>query len=150
VPPRGGTTIATSALFGSFRDLTWRHRFGPPAADVVAVSLIDEDGVALDRTVFLPGGVQRPVEADLGLAGRIERSGEGWSAVVETDRFAQWVSFDVPGWWAEDSWFHLVPGVVRRIGLRALDVHASTPPRGRLLAVNGARSPLLRGPIAQT
>jgi beta-mannosidase len=150
VPPRGGTTIATSALFGSFRDLTWRHRFGPPAADVVAVSLVDEDGVALDRTVFLPGGVQRPVEADLGLAGRIERSGEGWSAVVETDRFAQWVSFDVPGWWAEDSWFHLVPGVVRRIGLRALDVHASTPPRGRLLAVNGARSPLLRGPIAQT
>ena len=142
VPARGGVTLGTSSMFGGFRDLTWQHRFGPPAADVVSVSLV-VGGEVIDHVAHLPAGVQRPVESDLGLHGTLVQDHDGWTARVETQRFAQWVSFEVPGWRPEDSWFHLLPGTVRGVRLHPLPTASTKSPGGRLVAVNSARSPLL-------
>ncbi len=142
VPARGGTTLGTSALFGGFRDLTWRHRFGPPSADVVSISLV-VGGAVVDDVVHLPGGLRRQVEADVGLRGTLQQEADGWTAYVETERFAQWVSLDASGWRAEDSWFHLVPGTVREVRLHPLEPAPTRGPSGRLVALNSARSPLL-------
>ena len=49
VPARGAVVLPTSTLFGSFRDLSYAHRFGDPAADVVSASLLDGDGTLLGR-----------------------------------------------------------------------------------------------------
>jgi len=49
------------------------------------------------------------------------------------ERFAQWVSVEVPGFSPDDSWFHLVPGRTRHVTL----VGDGTRPRGALHALNG-------------
>ena len=142
VPARGATTIDTSTIFGGFRDLTWRHRFGPPAADVVSVSLIDGGGEVLDTRVHLPAGPHRSVEADLGLAATLHNVGDDVAITVSTRLFAQWVQIDVPGWRPEDSWFHLPPGDARTLALTP-DLGTTGRPRGRVVAFNGERSALL-------
>ena len=56
---------------------------------------------------------------------------------VSTDRFAQGVRIEVPGWVAEDGWFPLLPGTSRDVALRP--VVGRTPPaapRGRVVALN--------------
>ncbi|KQT90926.1 hypothetical protein ASG49_14540 [Marmoricola sp. Leaf446] len=143
VPARGGLGLAVADLLASFRDLTWVHRFGEPAADVVAVTLLDHRGRPMSQAVHLPGGPRRPVEPDLGLAGSLEQDGETWRMHVRTDRFAQRVSLHVPGWTPSDDWFHLLPGAGRTLTLRSASGGPVRPPHGRVLALNSARSPVL-------
>ena len=138
VPARGGTTIDTTAMFDGFRDLSWAYRFGPPAADVVRVSLLDESGTTLATVVHLPGGPARPREADIGLSGELVSREGSWVARVRTRRFAQWTAVHVPGWRVDDSWFHLLPGTEVELTLRPED-GTSTPPSGRVTALNSER-----------
>jgi beta-mannosidase len=111
VPGRGGVTVSAESAFGGFRDLTWAYRFGPRAYDAV-VATFRADGVVRD-VVFLPGGPARPREADVGLRATVD----GGVVTLTTERLAQHVSLDVPGFVAADSWFHLPPGATRTIGL---------------------------------
>ena len=144
VPARGGVSIDSTTLFSGFRDLSWAYRFGPPAADVVVVTFLADDGTRAEA-VHLPGGPRRRREPELGLRGTFESAAdlEDWSVRVETARFAQWVSLDVPGWWAEDSWFHLAPGASRTVRLRRYPDTPAKPPTGRLGAFNCTRSPVV-------
>ena len=83
----------------------------------------------------LPGGIRRPVEADLGLeAGAVRRDGT-WEVTVATRRFAQWVAIDLPGFVPSDSWFHLAPGAERTVTLQPAG--GDGPPKGRVRALNG-------------
>jgi beta-mannosidase len=135
IPARDGITVSTALMFGSFRDLTYAHRFGNPAHDVVMVSLIDPDGLQVARSYFLPGGPTRALEPDLGLSASVARSADGqWSATVTTRRFAQWVSLEVAGFIAADSWFQLAPGETRTIDLAADG--SRERPRGQVNALN--------------
>jgi len=136
VPARSESEWTTASLLGGFRDLTDAYRFGPPAYDVVRVSL-DVDG-ATAEAVHLPRGQGRPVEADLGLEAVAVRRDDAWELTVRTVRFAQWVALDVPGYLPSDSWFHLAPGQQRLLALHP--VGAEGPPRGRLRALNGLHS----------
>jgi beta-mannosidase len=123
-------------LLDGFRDLTNAYRFGPPAYDVVRVSL-DVDGVT--REAFhLPSGPARPQEVDLGLEAAAHLSGEVWELTVRTRRFAQWIAFDLPDFVPSDSWFHLAPNTERTVTLRGLTEDG--PPRGRVRALNSLHS----------
>ncbi len=93
--------------------------------------------------VHLPLGLDRPVEPDVGLAATVvdvaPEDGGRWSVDVSTRRFAQWVEFDVPGFEADDSWFHLAPGATRRVGLRRVggdDPGTAAGPDGTIRAFN--------------
>jgi beta-mannosidase len=89
----------------------------------------------LADAVHLPGGPRRERERDLGLQAVASPSGEGvWSLHVETTRFAQYVAVDCPGFRADRSWFHLVPGHSCDIGL--VQVGTREVPRGAVRALN--------------
>ena len=145
VPARGATTVSTATLLGGFRDLTWVHRFGEPAADVVVASLVEPGGAVLSTVVHLPAGPARPREDDVGLAGRLERDEEGWTCEVTTRRFAQRVHLDLPGWIPDDAWFDLPPSGVRALRLRPETWPGAVrrAPTGRVVAVNSRRTALL-------
>ena len=122
-------------LFGHFVDTTYAYRFGAPVHDVVAVTLRDGEGVAVSELTYLPMGQGRPVEHDVGLTATARRSdGDVWTLECSSRRFAQWVSVDVPGFVAEDSWFDLVPGRTRHLRLRPLGPRDR--PRGSVRAIN--------------
>ena len=54
----------------------------------------------------------------IGLRASLGEDGEGWYVDVGTDDFAQRVVVEAAGFVASDSWFHLPPGVTRRVRLR--------------------------------
>jgi beta-mannosidase len=64
--------------------------------------------------------------------------GEDWSLTVRSQRFAQWVALDVPGFAPEDSWFHVAPNSEHTVALKRLD--SSATPKGRVRALNGLYS----------
>lgn len=143
----GGATVPTATAFGGFRDLNDAHRFGPPAHDVVAATLLDTEGAELSHAVFLPGQALRPVEPDLGLRAVAHQTpGAGWEITVSTERFAQWLTFDVPGWIPLDNWFHLLPGCSSVVSLRAEPGDPTQQPRGEVRALNCARPTRITGP----
>ena len=134
----GSASLETASAFGGFRDLSYAHRFGPPTYDAVTATLLGLDEAELSQATFFPeqGTRLRPVEQDLGLRAEVLESDEGaYRVSLSTERIAQWVSFDVPGWIALDSWFHLVPGSRREVELQRLGP-GSLPPRGHVRALN--------------
>jgi len=136
VPARGGVTVRTDALFDGFRDVTFAYRFGPRSYDLVTADLVDASGRVLAGTTFLPGGPKRPSDPDVGLQAVLEPvDGGAWHLRVSTQRFAEYVQVDVPGYRPDDSWFHLRPGGSRTVVLQPEAGHASTP-RGRVRALN--------------
>jgi len=134
VRARSGATVALAGVFQGFRDLNNAHGFGPPAFDVITVTLLDEAGDTLANVVNTPEVHPRPVEADLGMTVTMERAADGWHALISTRRFAQWVSIDTANAVPADSWFHIAPGGTHRVGLGC----GSTSPRGRVQALNCA------------
>ncbi len=117
VPARGGRTLDLGALFDGFRDISYAYRFTPPAHDVVVVTLVDETGACVSDAIHLPLGLQRPLEADLGMTATARCVDGAWILSVTTRRFAQSVAIDVPGFVPSDSWFHVAPGATRDIVL---------------------------------
>ncbi len=142
VGPRSEQHWNAATLLGGFRDLTNAYRFGPPAYDVVRVTLETTDGLREDY--HLPSGQGRAREPDLGLEAHAAAVGDGWEITVRTRRFAQWVALDVPGCALGDSWFHLAPDGERTIALRS---DGDAPPTGRVRALNGLySSPIVVSP----
>ena len=129
--------MGAGALFDGFRDVSYSHRFGPPAYDVVAARLTDRGGTTLSDVVFLPAGLDRPLESEIGLAATARQEVDGrWSLSVTTRRLAQWVVVEVPGFRPSDSWFHLAPGSTRTMTLER--THGGEVPAGQVRAVNAS------------
>lgn len=136
-PP--GTTVDLATALGGFRDISYAHRFGPPAHDVVAVTLVAPDGTDISQATFLAGQRIRPVDARLGLESTAREQASGdWLLEVSTTGFAQWVQVCVDGWQPTDNWFDLLPGVVRSVTLRRRPDALPGPPRGDVTALNAA------------
>lgn len=135
--PAPGTTVDVMTALGGFRDISYVHRFGPPAYDVVSATLVEPDGTEVSHASFLAGDRLRPVDAHLGLEATARHDDSGnWNLEVSTARFAQWVQVQVDGWQAEDSWFHLSPGTTRSVRLRPRPEVLPGPPRGEVTALN--------------
>jgi beta-mannosidase len=49
LPPRSNQTLSSAELIGSFFDITWAYRFGPPALDITIIKLGE-----LARAVHFP------------------------------------------------------------------------------------------------
>jgi len=141
--PRSSEEVGIDALFDGFRDLSWAHRFGPLTYDVVAVSLVDTNGVVLADTAHLPGGLNRPLERTLGLSvDAVTVDGEDSSVELTSRRFAQFVTLDVPGWRAVDSGFGVAPGQSKTVLFKRIRKDARFA--GTVFIVNGGSLPLRR------
>lgn len=133
-----GITLDTGLFFGGFRDLSWAHRFGPPAFDAVVATLSDGDAQIVSRAHFLPRPtvVRDPVQ-DLGMRASLEQALGSWLLHVTTDEFAQWVAVQADGWLISDSWFHLTPGETRSLRLTPQDpARPGGAPRVTVRALN--------------
>jgi beta-mannosidase len=136
VPARSGATVRAESLFDGFRDLNYAYRFGDRTYDLVTVDLVDPSGAVRAHTSFLPGGPVREPEPDVGLQARVESAdGGAWLLHVSTNRFAQYVQVDVPGFAASDSWFHLPPHGGRTVRLDP-EPGVVTEPSGWVRALN--------------
>jgi len=135
--PAPGTTLDLMTALGGFRDISYIHRFGPATYDVVAATLLDAAGDELAQAVFVAGTRLRPPDARLELQATVHLQEPGnWLLEVSTNVFAQWVRVEIDGWQPEDSWFHLLPGMTRRIPLRPRPDALPGPPRGAVSALN--------------
>ncbi|HTX62017.1 MAG TPA: hypothetical protein VMD28_00155, partial [Acidimicrobiales bacterium] len=143
VGPRSAVSVEAERLLGGFRDVAYAYRFAPPSYDAVVVTLEGGSGVVA-REVFLPQGQNRSVEMTIGLRAVTRPTDDArvWTLEISTSRLAQWVTVRVPGFDAEDSWFHMAPREVRTLWLRSRGLEV---PRGTVAALNCRRSAPVTG-----
>lgn len=128
---RKAVTLSAYELIGSFFDVAYAYRFGPPGHDATSVALSDADGVTIAEAFHFPLG-RGNTRHELGLSARIEDG----ALVVSTRRFAQSVHIADAGFLPAENWFHLQPGVEKRVALELRP--GAERPSGLVRAVNGA------------
>ena len=126
--PHGGRAENIEELFGRFVDLSWSYRFGPPAQDLIVLSLENSDERRpLSQSFRFPAGRTARAEsaAQLGLSATLRGQESGAATVsVTSRRLAYGVRLHVPGFAPEDDAFGVEPGHARVIELRRLDADA--------------------------
>jgi beta-mannosidase len=116
---RSKVSISATAVIGSFVDTDYAFRFGPPSHDVSIARLWGEAGQLLAEAFHFPLG--RGLRRDpIAFSGSLEKEEGGWVVELEAQRFLQSVCIAAGGFLAEDNFFHLAPGLKRRIRLQAL------------------------------
>ncbi|MBX5135113.1 glycoside hydrolase family 2 protein [Rhizobium lentis] len=137
---RSAERFATTALFGAFFDTTYAFRFGPPAHDASVARLRSlADGVVLAESFHFPCGRGKALH-DASIEASLGRDGDSWVIDLWTDRLAQSVHIDAEGYRADDDWFHLAPGRVRRVKLSALSgTDGDVPPTGEIRSLGSSR-----------
>ena len=140
--PRSATSIPATDLWGGFFDTAYAYRFGPPSHDATMARLTTVDGDLLAEAFHFPLGLN-DVQHELGLRASFTRDGAQWFMTIACDRLAQFVHVDLPGFEPADNWFHLAPGVERRIALKRIGDAAE--PRGSVVALNGVDKVLIGG-----
>jgi beta-mannosidase len=134
-------------LLGRFVDAAWAYRFGPPAQDLIVLTLEDRqdpEPEVLSQAFRHPVGRPTTLEtaAGLGLRARVVADGPGRARLLlASRRYAHGVRVHVDGFRAGDDAFSLEPGRERMIALTATGAEPR-PPRGHVTALN------LRGPLA--
>jgi beta-mannosidase len=131
-------------MLGRFVDAGWAYRFGPPAQDLIALTLErDRDGEPeiLSQAFRFPAG--RPSDplgpAELGLTGALTRLADGGLAVrLASRRFAHGVRIEIPGHASADDAFGVEPGHERLVELAPAPgaVLSGGVPAGALAAIN--------------
>lgn len=139
LPSRSARTMTSAELIGSFFDITYAYRFGPPPLEVAVVTLDDAGtGERLSEAAHFPLGRAAIAHAP-GLSAELERDGEGWVVAIQAHHFAPCIQIEVPHHYAEDEGFHLLPGEQRRVRLLPAGA-AGGPPSGEVLSVTPARA----------
>ncbi|HET7866988.1 MAG TPA: glycoside hydrolase family 2 protein, partial [Burkholderiaceae bacterium] len=138
VGARSGLSLPLAARLGHFLDLSYAYRFGPPPVTLVHTRMSRPDGSVVGEAFFLPAGAAPGPRQDLGLRAQLV-TGEGGQGelLVSSERFAHTVHLDLDGAAPADNYFHLAPGVQRRIALRP---SGSVPVKGRVSALNADRA----------
>ncbi len=143
--PHDAQTFNAVELIGAFFDVTYAYRFGPPSHDVTVVRLQDpETGEVLADAVHLVDGALQK-HTDLPETEVRQDGSAAWVLEVKTERFLHSVCVSDPNFDADDNWFHLAPGSVKRINLfpcRAGDTNDT--PHGMVSALNVSRNATFR------
>ncbi len=135
LPARSARTMTSAELIGSFFDITYAYRFGPPPLEVAFVTLEDAvTGGRLSEAAHFPLG-RSAIAQDPGLSAMLERDGEGWVVAIQANRFAPCIQIEAAHHHAEEEGFHLLPGEQRRVRLLATADVGENPPTGEVLSV---------------
>ncbi|MDV4159452.1 glycoside hydrolase family 2 protein, partial [Rhizobium brockwellii] len=138
--------LACTALFGTFFDTTYAFRFGPPTHDASVARLRSlADGAILAESFHFPCGRGKALH-NAGIEASFGRDNDGWFVDLRTDRLAQSVHIDVEGYRADDDGFHLAPGAMRRVTLRALSgAESDIPPAGEIRSLGSSHRVAIEG-----
>jgi len=137
VAARGAPAWNLGEWFDGFLDVSRAYRFGPAEHALIVATLHDADGRQIGQAFHFPEGLPSRRERDIGLQATLRHGAGGQAAIELTTRgFAQSIHFDVPGFTAEDEFFHLAPGSTRSIALRPDRTASAAAPRGSVHALN--------------
>lgn len=114
----GALRVGAADLFGHFVDINDAYRFGPPAHDAVVARIVDGADRNLSEAFFFPRGLGTEV-ATSPLRARLERDGDDRWLQLECDSLLLGLEIEAPGFEPEENAFHLAPGRVRCVRLRA-------------------------------
>ncbi len=122
VPAHGGLDRNVEGMLGHFVDAAWAYRFGPPAQDLVVVTLESEGETGVISQAFrFPAGrpsTQEPAAA-LGLESEAEALEGGMVRLtIRSRRLAFGVSVATDGFDPDDDHFSVEPGGERSVLLR--------------------------------
>ncbi|APO70337.1 glycoside hydrolase family 2 protein (plasmid) [Rhizobium gallicum] len=140
IEARAKRKIACTDLFGAFFDTTYAFRFGPPSHDVTVARLTAPETEALIAEAFyFPWGRTKAFhEAEI--TASVAQQDDHWFLDLRSDRLAQSVQVDLEAYRAEDDWFHLPPGAMRRLRLHPrAGTSAETVPTGQIRALGSRR-----------
>ena len=115
-------------MLGRFVDATWAYRFGPPAQDLIVVSLARRRPARLagDPLPGRPAARARAGDDARPRGGRAEPGDDGAVRLrVASDRFAYGVRVQAAGFAPDDDAFSVEPGGARDLVLRPLEPGAS-------------------------
>ena len=131
--PREALTLPVDAILARFTDAMNAYRFGPPKAHVLVARLLDAKGEVLSEDALFPAGHGLARAADACIETRVRRvEGGRFEVTVKTDRFLQAVAIECEGSRPDDNYFHLIPGVTKRLAFAPL------PDRGRTFTAHMA------------
>lgn len=137
--PRQAMEMAATDLFGAFFDATYAYRFGPPSHDVTVARLFDAgNGSVVAEAFHFPTGYPMALQT-LEISAELEQVDEtAWRLRLRAEQFAQSVHVDVPGFAADDDWFHMAPGADKDVVLTRLPVtNPEVTPEVQIAALNG-------------
>ncbi|NNH32193.1 glycoside hydrolase family 2 protein, partial [Rhizobium sp. SEMIA 4085] len=140
IEARAKRKIACTDLFGAFFDTTYAFRFGPPSHDVTVARLTAPETEALIAEAFyFPLGRTKAFhEAEI--TASVAQQDDHWFLELHSDRLAQSVQVDLEAYRAEDDWFHLPSGAMRRLRLHPrAGTSAETVPTGQIRALGSRR-----------
>ena len=133
LPARGAQSLSALDFLGAYFDLTHACQFGPRVCDAVVVTMKGANGLSA-QAVYFCGGLHTTQESDVGLSAQATLLDPHTAVVtVKSQRFAYGVHFDVPGFQADDDFFHLPPGSEVRVTLRSTGPQAFS---GQVVAAN--------------
>ena len=137
LPARLANEWPATDWFPGFLDLSYAYRFGPPGHDLIVATLRDGAGVELDRAHHFDLAATAANRNDLGLSASASAVADGrYDVEIRTRLFAQSVSIEAEGYAADDDYFHVAPGAVRKIQLCPQAGDRPRPLRARLHALN--------------
>ena len=147
--PASTTQISATDLYDGFLDLSYSYRFGPPSYDVLRAALFREpehdqehepghDHTSLAEAFHFPQGLPNSVGIDVGLTASASAVGDAWRLNIMSKGFAQSVHVDIPGFVADDQYFHMIPNSARTLTLRPRKSPAPKAPQGVVHALNAA------------
>jgi beta-mannosidase len=133
--PRSASTHSADAILGSFTDVSYAYRFGPPGHDIVVATLRDRaTGTPISESFYFPNEL-RTLPTDPGMTAEAVQAAErDWIVTVRCDSAAIAVAVDLDGFVPSDSYFHMAPSSTKRIRLRS--VSNASAPSGSLFALN--------------
>lgn len=132
IPAFGQAGFSAEALLGSFADVGYTYRFGPPRHDVVLTRLRSADGSVLGSDAWFPLGHARPMLPGGSLVATATAEGDSVVVRLECLAFIQAAAFSIIGFEAEDNYIHLAPGCPRRVYFRPVGT-----PRPFKLSISG-------------
>ncbi|MEP7101151.1 MAG: glycoside hydrolase family 2 protein [Burkholderiales bacterium] len=137
VPAHGALTLPIAQWFDDFVDLSRAYRFGPTEYALVVATLRDAAGDALTQAFHLCEGLAAQRERDVGLSAQASQLADGQvELTIATLGFAQSLHFDLPGFVADDEYFHLAPGAERCVRFTPIAGNAPTLLAGTVRALN--------------
>ena len=133
LPACSAQTLTSAGLIGSFFDITYAYRFGPPPIDAAVLTLVDAaTGRRLSEAAHFPLG-RAALGHDAGLWAELGHDKAGSVLCIRTTRLAPCMQIEDAHYRAEDEGFLLLPGEERQVRLLAVD-GATAPPSGRIFS----------------
>jgi beta-mannosidase len=116
----GALELPATDLYEGFVDLSYAYRFGQAACDVLHAALLREsDGAVLAQAFYFPQGLPSNLSGEIGLAADATPLDEETLRLdIRCRGFAQSVHVEMPGFIADDQYFHMAPNSRRTLTVK--------------------------------